>query len=289
MPLKLMYITNNIDVAIIAQKYGVKRIWIDLEVLGKEKRQKGINSVKSHHKLDDIIKIKPFLTTSEMLVRINPWNENSINEINSVIDAGADCIMLPMWKSVDEVQQFIATVNGRCITILLLETKEAEHCLDDILQLPGIDEIHIGLNDLHLSYSLTFMFELLTNGTVERICNKIKAFGIPYGFGGIAQIGAGDIPAEKIILEHYRLGSTCTILSRSFCDYMKIRDISQIDKIFKKNIREIRLYENYAVTVNDSIYKQNQIELISLVDNLVIKRGKIQDEKDNESEKHHLC
>ena len=37
--LTLMYITNNPDVALIAQKYGVDRIWIDLEYKGKEERQ----------------------------------------------------------------------------------------------------------------------------------------------------------------------------------------------------------------------------------------------------------
>ena len=38
--LKLMYITNNPQIALIAQKYGVDRIWVDLETLGKEERQK---------------------------------------------------------------------------------------------------------------------------------------------------------------------------------------------------------------------------------------------------------
>ena len=38
MALKLMYITNRPDVALIAEKYGVDRIWIDLETLGKEER-----------------------------------------------------------------------------------------------------------------------------------------------------------------------------------------------------------------------------------------------------------
>ena len=45
MALKLMYITNNADVALIAEKYGVDRIWVDLESLGKEERQQGMNSV----------------------------------------------------------------------------------------------------------------------------------------------------------------------------------------------------------------------------------------------------
>ena len=37
MALKLMYITNNSDVALIAEKYGVDRIWIDLETWEKRK------------------------------------------------------------------------------------------------------------------------------------------------------------------------------------------------------------------------------------------------------------
>ena len=99
MSLTLMYITNNLDVALIAEKYGVKRIWIDLETIGKEERQKGMNTVKSKHSIDDIKIIKPRLTKAEMIVRVNPWNKGSVEEINNVIAAGADIIMLPMWEN----------------------------------------------------------------------------------------------------------------------------------------------------------------------------------------------
>ena len=241
MALKVFYITNNLDVALVAEKAGVDRIWIDLETLGKEERQHNLNSVKSHHSFHDIEVISPKLTTAEMLVRVNPWNENSKNEIDEVIKAGAQIIMLPMWKTVQEVKNFLNTVEGRVKTTLLLETKEAEKCLDDVLKLDGIDEIHIGLNDLHLSYGLTFMFELLTNGTVERIVNKIKVKGIPYGFGGISHLGDGMIPAEMIIREHYRLGSTRAILSRGFCDQAK--PLEQIKIEFNRNMRELRDFE----------------------------------------------
>ncbi len=40
MGLTLMYITNQLDVALIAEKYGVERIWVDLETLGKAERKK---------------------------------------------------------------------------------------------------------------------------------------------------------------------------------------------------------------------------------------------------------
>ena len=115
--------------------------------------------------------------------------------------------------------------------------------LDDILKLKGIDEIHIGLNDLHLEHHLHFMFELLSNGTVEQICNKIKPTGIPYGFGGIARVGEGTLPAEAIIAEHYRLGSSIVILSRSFCNTSIITDLDKIREAFKTGVQDIRNYE----------------------------------------------
>ena len=276
--LKLMYITNKPEVALIAQENGVDRIWIDLETLGKEERQKNINSVKSHHSINDIKTISPILHSSEMLVRINPWNINSIDEINKVVDAGAELIMLPMWKSVIEVKEFINAVNKRAKTVLLLETKEAVDCLDEVLQLEGIDEIHIGLNDLHLSFGLTFMFELLVNGVVETLCNKIKARGIPYGFGGVARIGEGTLPAEKIILEHYRLGSKRVILSRSFCNTDEITSIDEIKKVFETNISSLRNFEKYAESADDAILMNNKNEVRQCVEKIVLS---IQESKNN--------
>ena len=240
--LTLMYITNRPDVALVAEKYGVDRIWVDLETLGKEKRQRGLNTVKSDHTVTDIAVIKPLLTKAEMLVRVNPWNEDSAEEIDAVISAGADLIMLPYWKTKKEVENFLNCVHGRCRTILLLETKEAVECVDDVLKLK-FDEIHIGLNDLYLSYGMTFMFEPLADGTVEMLCEKFKKKGIPYGFGGIARLGAGMLSAEKIIMEHYRLGSTRAILSRSFCDYKAIGDIEEIESIFRENMNRLQEYE----------------------------------------------
>ena len=267
--LKLMYITNSLPIALVAEKYGVDRVWIDLETLGKEERQKGRDSVKSHHRISDITAIKPYLTKSEMLVRINPWNKNSIEETNAVIAAGADIVMLPYYKTPHEVEQFIRTVDGRCKTTLLLETKEAEACLDDTLSIPGIDEMHIGLNDLHLSYGLDFMFELLSNGTVERICKKISKKGIPYGFGGIAKIGDGAVPAEKIILEHYRLGSSRAILSRTFCDNAKIDSIEEIDRVFEINMKKLRDFEEFAASASDELLENNRKDLRIAVSGVV--------------------
>lgn len=274
MALKLMYITNNPEIALIAQKCGVDRIWVDLETLGKDERQKNMDTVKSRHKIEDIIVIKPVLTYSEMLVRVNPWNEKSEEEIGKVINAGADIIMLPMWKKIFEVEKFIHTVAGKAKTILLLETKEAVECVDDILELNGIDEIHIGLNDLHLSYGMSFLFEPLSNGIVDELCHKFKKKGVVYGFGGIARIGEGIIPAEKIVMEHYRLGSTRVILSRSFCNTCNITELQDIERVFSENIVKLRNFEKSILDMDESVLEKNRLDMIRCIKKIVEDMGK---------------
>lgn len=249
MALKLMYITNRPEIAQIAETAGVDRIFVDLEYIGKAARQGGMDTVQSRHTLEDVKRISEAITTAELLVRVNPIHDatdeyiSSEEEIGTAIDNGADIVMLPFFKTVDEVKRFISAVRSRAKTMLLLETPEAVEIVDDLLCLEGIDSIHIGLNDLSLGYGMKFMFELLTDGTVERLCIKFREKKIPYGFGGIASLGKGMVPAEMIIKEHYRLGSTCAILSRSFCNVDKINHMGVISSTFVNGIREIREFE----------------------------------------------
>lgn len=257
MSITLMYITNNEQIAQIAQEAGVDRIWVDLETKGKEERQAGMNTVKSNHTIDDIKKLRPIVTTSELMVRINPLDDESKSEIDQVIEAGADYIMLPMFRSKSEVEKFLALVDGRAKTILLLETAEAAENLESYVDLMGIDEIHIGLNDLHLSYGKTFMFELLCDGTVERLSKILREHGVRFGFGGMARIGYGTLPAEMILTEHYALGSQMVILSRGFCDANLVDDPEKIRDTFITGIENIRKKEKEILTLSKEQYKRN--------------------------------
>ncbi|MCI7086149.1 MAG: aldolase/citrate lyase family protein [bacterium] len=250
MALKLMYITNRPEIAQIAESAGVDRIFVDMEYIGKSQRQGGMDTVQSHHTVEDVATVKNAITTAELIVRVNPIHGetqefcSSEEEINDVIANGADIIMLPYFKTAAEVREFVRLVDGRARTLPLVETVEAVNDVDEILDIDGIDEIFVGLNDLSLGYGKKFMFELLSDGTVEYLCNKFKKKGIPYGFGGIASLGKGLIPSECIIKEHYRLGSTCSILSRSFCNIDKIKHFGIISSTFVNGIREIRALEN---------------------------------------------
>lgn len=265
MALKLMYITNSPEVAQIAESAGVDRIFVDMEYIGKSDRQGGMDTVQSHHTVDDIKKIANVIETAELLVRINPIHEateeyiSSKEEIDQAIANGAKILMLPYFKSVDEVRTIVKLVDGRAKTLPLVETPEAVKMIDKILEL-DINEIFVGLNDLSLGYGKKFMFELLSDGTVEDICYKFKKKGIPYGFGGIATLGTGLLPAEKILIEHYRLGSTCVILSRSFCDANKIKDVDKIKEILVNGVSDLREYEK-SVAVHSDFFRKNIIEV----------------------------
>lgn len=265
--LKLMYITNQPWIAEIANEAGVDRIFVDLETIGKTERQGGMDTVQSHHTLNDVKRIRETFK-GELLVRSNHIYEGSKDEIDCIIENGADVVMLPYFKSVNDAAKFIDIVDGRAKVNLLVETAEAVDKLDGILELDGVDEIHIGLNDLHLAYGMNFMFELVANGTVERLAKQVLASGKKFGFGGIAGVGKGLIPAEMVIREHYRIGSTCAILSRAFCNTDIITEPKSVRNIFLSGIKAIREVENECQKHLD-FFKVNQNSFIQNVNTII--------------------
>ena len=273
--LKLMYITNKPAVAKIAEEAGVDWIFLDMEFIGKDSRQGGLDTVQNHHTVDDVKNIRKAITKAKLLVRVNPIHEEMQNypsskeEIDSVVEAGADIIMLPFFKTIDEVSTFISYVGGRAKTILLVETIEAANLIDEILEVPGINMIHLGLNDLHLAKGMKFMFELLADGTVDMLGSKIKAKGIPFGFGGIATLDGGALPGSMVLKEHVRLGSTMVIVSRSFCNTDVITDLGEVKKNFDKGIADIRLLEKTCRLAASESLEENRQAVIKVVDSII--------------------
>ncbi len=267
--MNFMIIENDLELVKKYDSLSVDRIFIDLEILGKKERQGHLDTVISKHSIEDIKKIKPHLNNSKLLVRINPINMNSRLEIDTCIGYGADIIMLPMFKTKKEVETFISFVNKRAKVCLLLETTQALCRIDDILELNGIDEIHIGLNDLHLAMNLNFMFELLSGGIVDYLSNKIKNKNIPFGFGGIATLDSGMISGEMVLKEHIRLDSSIVILSRAFKN-VAAEDFAKFEKEFLK--LKLRLEE---------LKKDKNIDFISNIKEIKKAVKKIVESKGN--------
>ena len=274
MALKLMYITKNPAVAVIAERAGVDWIFLDMEFIGKDARQGGLDTVQNHHTVKDIENIKTAVKMAKVLVRVNPIHEaqpnypSSKDEIDASIKAGADILMLPFFKTIQEVKQFVRFVNGRAKTLLLMETVEAAKLVDEILEVPGIDMIHLGLNDMHLELGMKFMFELLANGSVEKLGNKIKDKGIPFGFGGIATLDGGALPGSMVLKEHVRLGSSMVIVSRSFCNTDVVTDLDEVKRIFDTGISGLRALEKEAAHADTAYLEENRKAVVAAVNKI---------------------
>ena len=253
--LDLIYITNNPQVAKIAEDSGVDWIFVDMEFIGKDDRQGGLDTVQNHHTIQDIRNVREAVSKSQVLVRVNPIHKNHVGYFDSEEEIGKAV------EAVQEVGDFLCFVkqanekhNKQAKSCLLLETPEAAILLDEIMNLPGIDMIHIGLNDLHLAMGMTFIFQLLTDGIVEKLANKIKSKGIKFGFGGIAGLHGGDLPGSFVLKEHYRLGT----------------DLNEIRNIFNTGIGEIRALEAEAQKVVD-YFKVNHEQVEEKVNMIVNK------------------
>jgi len=216
----LLTITNLPELAARCDQMPGMRLFVDLERNGKAARQKGHDTFISNHHLNDVGLIKAVLKQSKLMVRVNPVQIDNLAaskaEVDAVLDQGADLIMLPMFSLPEELRAFAGIVAGRMPIVPLLETPGALRSLDSWIDTPGIHEVFVGLNDLHLSLGCSFMFEPLLIGHVGRVATAAKERGLRFGFGGIARMDEGVLPGHDVLAEHVRLGSGAVILSRTF-------------------------------------------------------------------------
>lgn len=216
--MELCLITDQTGFAMEAEKAGVERIMIDLEKNGKAQRQLGRGLFISEHSIESAYRMKAALQDSSLVVRVNTLTGASGEEIEAVVESGADYIMLPYFHMIDEVRKFLAIVSGRAKTILLVETQEAVEILPDVIRERGFSEVHIGLNDLSISMGHKVIFEPLCSGMIDSLSTLIRKEGIPFGFGGIARLSGNGLPvnAERVLGEQVRLGASVGWLGRSF-------------------------------------------------------------------------
>jgi 2-keto-3-deoxy-L-rhamnonate aldolase RhmA len=224
--MKYLFLTDDPQVAAYVTDCGVHRVFLDLEIRGKVERQGGKDTIISSHRAENIRGVKAAIQSGELLVRTNPLHPGSQDEVDYCIDAGADILMLPMFRSADEVREYCQLVRGRVPVCPLVETHSAVRDLERILRIDGVSEVHFGLNDLHIDLGLRFLFEVVANGVLEKAADLCTRMEKPFGIGGIATLGGGLVPGELVLGEYVRLGSTAVILSRAF--HHKAKDLADL-------------------------------------------------------------
>jgi len=214
--MQFFMIVNDADIARFVAAQGVDRLFVDLEWMGKEKRQKGLDTWKSRQTPADVSRIRTAVPEAHLLVRVNPPHEGTAAEVEDAVARGADSIMLPMIQTIAEVDHFVECVAGRAEALPLIETKASLDLVPAMLERIALNRIHIGLNDLHLDMKLSFMFQPIADGILEDACAAMRAAGVAFGIGGVARAGEGIVSPEYLLGEHVRLGSDAAILSRTF-------------------------------------------------------------------------
>ena len=261
----LLTITNSPALAAACDALPGMRLFVDLERNGKAERQAGRNTFISTHQIGDVGRVKAVLKQAKLMVRVNPYEPaqaaTAQAEVDQVIAQGADMLMLPMFTSAVQLREFAAIVAGRVPLVPLLETAGALACLGDWIATPGITEVFVGLNDLHLSLGYRFMFEPLLLGHVGRVATAARQHGLRFGFGGIARVGEGLLPGQDVLAEHLRLGSQAVILSRTF---------NRVDEAatFEQAVAELRQAERALALRTPAAIEADRLRIAGLIEQL---------------------
>jgi hypothetical protein len=221
-PLELFLFTNDRSLALEGEKAGVDSVIVDWEQHHKHDRQRNYSTEINSHTPEDARDLAAALTIP-VTVRINALNSQSDREIGQAIDCGASLIMLPMARQPQEVASFLKMVGGRAKTIVQIETIELWRNCQHLRDLDW-DRAYVGLNDLMISRQKNSIWELLADGTVERVFTLLGDRLV--GFGGVTRIGGGSpLPFLELLQEMARLGCRLSVLRRSFKREVRGRNI----------------------------------------------------------------
>ncbi len=210
-------LTNNPDLAGAADAAGIDRIGLDLEVLGKAERQAELGTWISDHRMDDAARVFPRVLTMARFARINPMNAASQGEVDGLIAAGADVLMVPYFHALEAVERFAEVVNRRAATVALVETIGSVAIAEEIARRKLVDEVHFGLTDLGLQLKKTHVEILADEGFVEAVA-RVRATGVPFGIAGVARPDDASLRYHPgtFVRRIAGLGASRALIARSF-------------------------------------------------------------------------
>lgn len=215
-----------------ALEAGISDFLVDWEWRGKERRQNDYDTEINGQTVEDLAALVS-IPHATAWCRINSFGSWTPREVEIAITGRASVLLLPMVRSVREVEKFVRLIDGRCRAGILIETKEAFHDASEIAECP-LDVVFVGLNDLMISLGTSSIFTALASGIVDKVRSS---FSVPmFGLGGVTVLDGGKpLPCRRFLQEMARLHCTMTFMRRSYK-----RDI--IGRDAKREMRSLKAY-----------------------------------------------
>jgi len=202
---------------------GVAAAIVDWEHEHKEARQREVDTEINRHTAQDLQRVRA-ATHARVLCRLNAFSKRSGPEVEAAIASGADEILLPLVRTVEEVEAVLSLVDGRRDLGILIETEAALAVAPALGRLP-LSRAYLGLNDLAIERRSPTIFAPLVDGTLDALRPH---FTMPFGFGGLTLPDRGSpVPCRLLIAELARLRCSFSFLRRSFHRDILGRDVTQ--------------------------------------------------------------
>ena len=126
--------------------------------------------------------------------------------------------MLPMVATPGEAREFAAWSAARRPSSCSSRACEGVRRLPELVAIDGVDEVHIGLNDLALSLGVRNRWLALAGDLTVRAGSIVTGAGKRFGLGAVGRPGDRGlpVPVDLVYAEYPRTGATAALLSRSF-------------------------------------------------------------------------
>jgi len=208
----LQLFTHDPAYAAAATRAGVAGIIVDWEFRAKDRRQAGFDTEINEGVPETLAAIRA-ATDAPVICRINNCPESRRHELLLACQLGANEVLLPMVRTLAEVQHCLAVLPpGRKLGILV-ETGESLALAAELSALP-LSRVYVGLNDLLIQRGSGHLFSPLIDGTLDRFR---AAYTGHFSVAGFTLPEKGHpIPCRLLMAELARIGCDYGVARRSF-------------------------------------------------------------------------
>jgi len=190
-------------------------ILVDWENRGKTNRQSGFDTEINQHTEQDLVNVRNW-TSQSVVCRVDRLQGvEQLRQLDICMDVGADEVLLPMVRTVEEVETVLEHVQRKSnMSVgILVETNDAIAILPDLNKLP-LSRVFLGLNDLAIDSGYANIFMPLHTRAIDGMLEKIDK---KVGFGGLTLPERGNpLPCRLLMASMIHLGCDFSFLRRSF-------------------------------------------------------------------------